>query len=391
MHFKFRNVNDAFKGMVEFFNDPGNVTRKTSRNGDVLMIEEPVIITYSNPKERVLFNQARDANPFFHLYEALWMLAGRNDIAPLKYYVSTIDQFSDDGKTFNGAYGYRWRSDYYSYRDPKLSESEYYGHSCGPVDQLKILIEHLKAQPNSRRAVLQMWNVEDDLLKIDSSKDVCCNLSACFSLREVKEHLDDGVGRAYQPYNVLDMTVFNRSNDLIWGCLGANVVHFSILQEYIAAHLGVEVGVYNQVTNNLHVYTNNWKPEEWLRSDWLRTPVVNSDIESNIYYSYAEPKLCPLVKDPKVFDEEVWDFVQLNYPKEGTNPEVWIDNLREDLYDDQFLSCVAKPMMLAYHSHKLGNHGAAGFYLREIEADDWRIAATNWIERRLAKRANSST
>ena len=34
----------------------------------------------------------------------------------------------------------------------------------------------------SRRAVLQMWNVEDDLLKVDSSRDVCCNLSVLFTV-----------------------------------------------------------------------------------------------------------------------------------------------------------------------------------------------------------------
>jgi hypothetical protein len=35
------------------------------------------------------------------------------------------------------------------------------------------------------------------------------------------------------------MTVTNRSNDLCWGMLGANYVHFTILQEYLAARLGV--------------------------------------------------------------------------------------------------------------------------------------------------------
>src|SRR5262249_11634251 len=147
--------------------------------GTVLVIDEPVTITYTHPRERVLFNTVRDANPFFHLYEALWMLAGRNDVAPLSYYNSRMKEFSDDGKTLNGAYGYRWRNargrEYGSgltivmVDDPTLPTGKRpvcADLSVGSCDQLDTLVNHLRADPTSRRAVLQMWNVEDDLLKI---------------------------------------------------------------------------------------------------------------------------------------------------------------------------------------------------------------------------------
>src|SRR5690606_3416900 len=145
----------------------------SSRVGEVAYIPEPVMITYQEPRKRVLFSEARDANPFFHLYESLWMLAGRDDVAPLAYYSSKIAEIaSDNGQTFNGAYGRRWRR--------MLSDS-----NGDEVDQLKILIEHLRQLPNSRRAVLQMWTVGDDLLNIgtpvDYSKDVCCNTCVYFS------------------------------------------------------------------------------------------------------------------------------------------------------------------------------------------------------------------
>jgi hypothetical protein len=47
-----------------------------SRAGDVLVAPHPVMSVTSIPTERVLFDPARDANPFFHLFESLWMLAG---------------------------------------------------------------------------------------------------------------------------------------------------------------------------------------------------------------------------------------------------------------------------------------------------------------------------
>jgi hypothetical protein len=87
------------------------------------------------------------------------MLAGRNDVATVAYYAKQMREYSEDGKTLNGAYGYRWRNqlvNVYEHGDPTWQH----------VDQLDVLVAHLKADPTSRRAVLQMWNVEDDLLKI---------------------------------------------------------------------------------------------------------------------------------------------------------------------------------------------------------------------------------
>ena len=88
MHLKTRNVNTAFKTLVGIFHSRGlsydpqlQFSGRDSRNGRVIVLDEPVLMTYSHPCERVLFNQARDCNPFFHVYEALWMLAGRNDVA----------------------------------------------------------------------------------------------------------------------------------------------------------------------------------------------------------------------------------------------------------------------------------------------------------------------
>ncbi len=77
MHLYYRGVNQAFKELVRAiwlgsredgpFQGQIHVRKDQSRNGPVLVIDEPVIITYEKPQERVLFNKERDANPFFHL------------------------------------------------------------------------------------------------------------------------------------------------------------------------------------------------------------------------------------------------------------------------------------------------------------------------------------
>jgi thymidylate synthase len=353
MELVYQNVNHAFSNLVKLFDNPHSGWVETdSRNGPVRTIEEPVRVTYLQPRQRVLFNPARDANPFFHLFESLWMLAGRDDVAPLKYYVSTIDDYSDNGKTLHGAYGHRWRK-YFS------------------QDQLKIIADQLKTDPNSRRCVLQMWNGPSDLDV--ETKDKPCNLSACFKIQKDKfgdlaygpEHPKVKSGKVSRGEQIgrsfLDMTVFNRSNDLIWGMLGANVVHFSILQEYLAARIGVGVGKYHQISNNLHVYTDKWKPNKWLACH-----------DQDYQHTYQNKRLAQLVLNPHNFDIECKQ----------------ITDSIDGCFTEPFLRDTAQPMFAAFRKHKhrryIGDQGALEL-IERVHAADWRIVGRDWLLRRKAK------
>jgi thymidylate synthase len=377
-----RNVNTALEEMVRRFSLPHNLRTEESRKGRCLVIDEPMLITYTHPRERVLLNNARDANPFFHLYEALWMLAGRNDVAPLTYYNSRMPEFSDDGKTLNGAYGHRWR-----HAEAWNPETNYPDRT--EVNQLDLLVSHLKAVPNSRRAILQMWNVEDDLLKIggtcprcggpgcyacdkgggdypgeghyQESKDVCCNLDVMFQLRQVGFQDYPESKKLYK----LDMTVTNRSNDLLWGMLGANYVHFSFLQEYMAARLGAEVGRYHHFTNNLHVYVD--------RPDWKPDALLKDVVTDYPRFRHGTP---PLVLNHKTFDEEVVMFVG------GHSACCLADRTK---YEEPFFKLVAQPFLNAYHWYKEGSIKAALVQIESVEADDWRLAGKAWLEKRAIK------
>lgn len=217
-----RNVHQALPLGVDLLNKYGE--KRTSRNGVVYVAPWPVTTVYHCPWERVLFWPQRDANPFFHLLESMWMLAGRNDISPLVKIVKRMQNFSDDGVTQHGAYGYRWR--------------HWFNR-----DQLKEIIEILDRNKDDRRCVLQMWDAEEDLGR--SGKDVPCNTTAAFQI--------NGRGR-------LDLMVFCRSNDIIWGAYGANAVHFSFLLEYVAAAIGVPMGRYYQISCNWHGYVDTFEP-----------------------------------------------------------------------------------------------------------------------------------
>ena len=173
MELNVRNVNHAFSEIFWLMKSLSLTPEKT-RNGVALVLPEPVLTTYRYPCERVLFNKTRDANPIFHLMESIWMLAGRNDVAFLQQFNKRMVEFSDDGKTFNAAYGHRWRKHF-------------------KYDQIEEVIKMLQKEPNSRQAVIQMWDVDDVNKK---TKDKPCNTQIVFDLRNTK----------------LNMTVFNRSN-----------------------------------------------------------------------------------------------------------------------------------------------------------------------------------
>jgi len=80
-----------------------------SRAGGTLEYPEPVCTVYERPFERVLFDPVRDANPFFHLMEALWMLAGRRDVAWRRASIGAWRHIRTMASFNNAAYGYRWR------------------------------------------------------------------------------------------------------------------------------------------------------------------------------------------------------------------------------------------------------------------------------------------
>ena len=84
-----RNVNDALRKGLDHLTMEGDY--RDSRAGRVLESCTPVTTTFQNPDERVLFSEARDAHPFFHFIESLWMLSGAKDVETVAFYVKRMD------------------------------------------------------------------------------------------------------------------------------------------------------------------------------------------------------------------------------------------------------------------------------------------------------------
>lgn len=312
---------------------------RESRNGPVVVFPEPVTTVYERPTERVMFWPSRDANPFFHLFEALWMIAGRDDVAFPASFVKNMRTFSDDGKRLHGAYGKRWR-DWFHPADGV----------DGGADQLAVVAAILKGNPQDRRCVVQMWDATADLGR--QGKDFPCNTQVIFSRNAEGE---------------LDMSVFNRSNDMIWGAYGANAVHFSFLQEFMAAWIGCPVGRYWQVSNNLHAYSN-----EVL--DKVRHLSTVGDDSTDPYRS-GQVSPYPLVSTDIVTWQQDLGILLEQGPITG--------------FRDPFFRRVATPMWYAHAVSKDKTLDPEDRYLKALEiieqcrATDWRLACQQWLQRRL--------
>ena len=346
-----RNVNYALPQGVEFIHRAGQ--REPSRAGDVLRVPYPVTTVYENPVERVLHHYWRDANPFFHLVEAMWMLGGREDLKPLKELVASFGNYSDDGVTVPGAYGKRWRD-------------WFLGEDITPIDQLDWVVKRLRANPRDRRTVIQMWDAGVDPDRADAnSKDVPCNLTVL----------------PFEVNGELHLTVFNRSNDMVWGAYGANAVQFSFLQEYLAARVGLKVGRYYQVSNNFHAYVetagdpNACWPVAWGGVD----PYARGQVRPFGLFDGMHPDEDPMGwaddKRERIIKEDLAVFF-------AEGPQASITAARWP-----FLRRIVAPMALA-HRHWKKTKGEDRYtgaleILDQLPSDnDWRLAGVEWIQRR---------
>lgn len=347
---RVRNVNGALQRLRSMMREPNRDKhwRDISPRGNSTMEHRgPMITEYQEPMERVLWSPHRDANPFFHVMEALWILAGRKDTKFLIEFNSRMVDYSDNRRTFHAPYGYRLR---HWPGEHNCSEYMFTASGDDDFDQLTTAIELLKADHNTRQVVLSIWNPEIDLGA--KTKDMPCNDMIMFKIRE----------------GALHMTVACRSNDAIWGAYGANVVQFSTLQEFVASAVGVSVGIYRQISDSFHVYTDQ---DAWLK-------VVNSP-------SYTLDPYLDMAVDPFPLFQ---DF-KGSYREWLAQCEAFCEEKDTDI---SYFNQVAEPMRAAWRIYK--GHGQLGTLSKEQQAHaaieclergmaecDWKLAAIRWLMR----------
>lgn len=279
--------------------------KQGSRVGQVLRLPAPLMLVHKTPRHRVLIDPARNANPFFHLMEFIWMCAGSNEgwITRFNKQMEQYMEKSEGGDYFYAAYGWRWRHHF-------------------DEDQIASAISMLRRDHTTRRVYVGIWDPKYDLRA--NAADLPCNV---------------GFALQYDIDDRLDMFVFNRSNDLIWGLLGSNVVHFTMLHEVICNCLRADEGRVVFTTVNPHIYERHW--------GLLENPAAP------VHHF-----------DPRPLAAESWDaWVE--------DCEHFLDEGPSGRYYHMFFKDVAIPMYRAYIDKDEGQ-------LHHILASDWREACKFW-------------
>jgi thymidylate synthase len=179
------------------------------------------MLEIGDPRRRWIASRTPAINPAFALVEAFWIAGGRNDIWLPAFWNPRLPLYCGNTSSLEGAYGHRLRA--------------HFG-----VDQLDRVYRALDAQPDSRQIVLQLWDAQADLPANDGTPargDIPCNVMAIPKVR---------AGR-------LEWLQIMRSNDVFRG-LPYNVVQFTMLQEFLAGWLGVQLGSYHHLSDSLHIY-----------------------------------------------------------------------------------------------------------------------------------------
>lgn len=127
----------------------------------------------------------------------------------------------------------------------------------------------------------------------------------------------------------------------------------------MAGKLGVDVGYYNQISSNLHVYINEkWSPEKWLRE-------TETDLMG---YPY---KTVPIYNPA---DDEIVRFVEINKEEKSVS--------QFQRWGSVFLDEVAQPMCHAFHMHKQRDYQAANHWVSKIKSEDWMVVCSRWLNKR---------
>jgi thymidylate synthase len=197
------------------------------------------------------------------IYELLWFLKGDTNIAWLKEHgVSIWDEWANENGDLGPVYGHQWRS--------------WTGADGKTHDQVKDVLHQLNTNPDSRRMIVNAWNVAD-LPKMA--------LSPCHALFQF--YVADGK---------LSCQLYQRSADVFLG-VPFNIASYALLTMMMAQVCGLQAGEFIHTFGDVHLYKNHI---EQAKLQLTRDPLP-----------LPQMKLNPSVSDLFAFTYE--DFTLENY------------------------------------------------------------------------------
>lgn len=158
------------------------------------------------------------------VHELLWFLSGDTNVKYLRDNGVTIwDEWADDNGNLGPVYGKQWRSwtDFYLGRN---------------YDQIANVIEQIRKNPDSRRLIVNAWNVGE----LDEMALPPCHFAFQFYVANGK----------------LSCQLYQRSGDVFLG-IPFNIASYALLTHMIAHVTGLQVGEFVHTIGDAHIYTNH--------------------------------------------------------------------------------------------------------------------------------------
>lgn len=178
------------------------------------------------------------------VHELLWFLRGATNINDgLKSYTPIWNAWADAEGELGPIYGYQWRR-----WEQFVWDEATQAYNKQHIDQIQQAIKMIKTNPDSRRIIVNAWNVAD----IERMALPPCHAFFQFYVNQ---------GR-------LDCQLYQRSADVALG-VPFNIASYALLMSMIAQECRLIPGIFVHTLGDAHIYVNH---EEGLREQLTRIP-----------------------------------------------------------------------------------------------------------------------
>lgn len=261
------NIQDGVNGYVDLVQHVLKHGKEVAPRGQKTREIEDAIIRIEDVYNTLPMNVGRGAVPGIGAVEACQLLSGTSFPDLVIAIGPQFKNYAEDNGLFHGAYGPRTNG------------------------QFEVVIDRLQRDPDSRQAVVTIWNPEYDLQP--SKRDYPCTILHQFRIRD----------------NKLNMSVYMRSND-VWLGAAYDFFQFTRVQLAMASVLQIEPGTYNHHVGSLHIYEQHYDAAESLKYTEEKTeiPIITGR-------TWGEVKSSALLAMQATVSEDIYNRL--------TAPEKW--------------------------------------------------------------------
>lgn len=203
------------------------------------------------------------------IHELLWFLAGDTNVKYLQENgVRIWNEWADENGDLGHIYGYQWRS--------------WPDYNGGHIDQISEVIDQIKNNPDSRRIIVNAWNVAD----LGNMNLPPCHMFFQFYVADGK----------------LSLQMYQRSADTFLG-VPFNIASYALLLMMMAQVTDLKPGEFIHTTGDTHLYVNHL---EQVQLQLTREPralpkmKINPDVKSIFDFKYEDFELVDYDPHPHI-------------------------------------------------------------------------------------------